>query len=342
MGDSGPYRQRAKSDRGDLVAQLETAERHRAPVLDARRRLVETTAASTTAAAGHQAALRSLEDANSRLRELKSGRGSMLLGASGVTVYEFWLDLPGYSGPVRRATADVTQHGDVHQVSDVTGTTKSGLGGAVVGGLLLGPLGAIAGLAATRKNNIKTTIRTVDTRQFELRISGPGFAWSKIEGPECGYALRELRDVISARGSSTEDLSFVTSAQIRVVDRKVSAAKNAEAAYRSAADVAAQEERAHNIAWEQYVGARLPLLLDGRARWARASWVGRSVAILLGPLILGGWTISLAVAQVTHREDLTLLAGMAGAVHIAALLALIFYYVKRVRLQKARLASRDG
>jgi len=78
---------------------------------------------------------------------------------------------------------------------------------------------------------------------------------------------------------------------------------------------------------------------DGRARWARASWVGRSVAILLGPLILVGWTISLAVAQVTHREDLTLLAGMAGAVHIAALLALIFYYLKRVRLQKARLAT---
>jgi hypothetical protein len=331
-----PYRaSRAPTANGDLIAQLETAERYRDDALEERSRLAQAVAASKAATSAHEAALRTLDEANARLRELQSGRGAEVAAAVGVTVYEFWIDTPRYSGSVRGATAEVTQTGDVHHVSDVTGTTKSGLGGAVVGGLLFGPVGAAAGLVATRKNNVKTQVRTVDTRQFEFRIVGPGFAWSTVQGPESGSNLRDLRDAINARGSSLDDLQTVASQHVGIVRRETLAATQAGAAAQSANATLSQEQHAYEMAWAHYSKVRLPILLDLRARWARAGVFKRGAAVAFGPVVLAAWIIALAVALRLRREDLALGAYATAAGQLAAVAAIAVHYVKTIRLRKA-------
>jgi hypothetical protein len=330
----GKRREFSDPRRAALVARLRTAEAYRDNVLLARRTLAEALAASMTATSSHATALRALEAANLRLRELESGRGAQLASDAGVTVYEFWLEIPGYEGPIRGARAELTQRGDVHQVSDVTGTTRSGLGGAVVGGLLLGPVGAVAGLVARRKNTIKTEIRTVDTRECELCIDGPGYAWSTIAGPSAATALREIRDSINARGSSVEDVRDVASKHRDAMVVGASAVEQTEAACVAANEVTAQKRAAYDAEWDQYSGIRPPILLDGLARWDRAGWLGKSAAIVamivFGPLMLGAWAGGIAVAH----ADMAWAAGATGAAHMAALVAAAVYYVKRVRLRK--------
>jgi len=141
---------------------------------------------------------------------------------------------------------------------------------------------------------------------------------------------------VNERGSSREDLRTLIDVHKGVVAREALTSTRAEAASRSASGVALEEQRIYNVAWEQYSKVRLPILLDGRARWARAGWFGRSLVILLGPLILLGWAIGLTVAQIISRQDLALIAGAVGVTHIGAALAIIIYYAKRVRLRKAR------
>src|SRR5690349_16955774 len=92
-----------------------------------------------------------LKHATSRLDELKSGRGKKLASATDIEVFEFWLSIPGYKGSIQKAKAELTTHGSLQHVSNVSSTSKSGLGGGIVGGLILGPVGAAAGVLATRK-----------------------------------------------------------------------------------------------------------------------------------------------------------------------------------------------
>ena len=118
-----------------------------------------------------------IKQAIQREQELRSGRGGLLGMECSVKVYEFWLELPGYSGPIQGASAQILQHGSLSQVGDVTSKSKSGLAGGIVGGLLLGPVGAAAGVLATRKNEVSTQVREVDTRKLEFVVQGPGYAW---------------------------------------------------------------------------------------------------------------------------------------------------------------------
>lgn len=324
----------------ELVAQLEAAERLRPAVLTARQRVAAAKKVLGNAARDHLAALSKLEVATRRLRDLESGRGSLLVKVAEVTLFEFWVELPSYCGPVRGVRAGLTQHGDVHQVSDVTGTTKSGVGGAVLGGLLLGPVGAVAGLAATRKNNVKTAVRTVDTRQFELEIQGPGFAWSTIKGPKDEDDLRKLRDILNARGSATDDIHALTVGQSDVVGRFTEAARVAESTNRSTSAVVEQEKGRYERAWASYSAKRPPILSDIRARWSRSGWLSRAVAIVGGPVILVAWTVLLAAAKVQpgpqseNGQSLILAATAVGLFQACALAALTVYYVQRVRLRK--------
>jgi hypothetical protein len=259
----------------ELVARLESADRFRPEVLSARCRLHDSIAAAVSLGTTHHTALQLVDAATTRLRALESGRGLLLARLANVSLYEFWIEVPGYAGPVQGARAQVTQYGDVHEVGNVTGTTRSGIGGAVVGGLLLGPVGAAAGLALRRKNIVKTEVRQMDTRQFELTITGSGFAWSNVEGPNAADGLRRLRDMINARGSTTEDVLALTSAQAAIVDRQTTEARQAEAELQSARTVVLEARAIYDQAWQEYSNRRLPILSDLRARWARTSWPAR-------------------------------------------------------------------
>lgn len=134
--------------------------------------------------------------ASQRLADLKTGRGNEIISSHKVEVYEFWLNIPGYSGSIEGAKAQLVTHGSLEHVSNVSNETKSGLTGAVIGGVLLGPLGAAAGVLATRKNKITTRVDRVDTRQVELQIQGPGYAWSTVGSLSAADTFRVIRDSI--------------------------------------------------------------------------------------------------------------------------------------------------
>lgn len=113
----------------ELVGRMQQADGLKQAVLAARASRAEARKSSKQAGASQSAVQRALQQANARLAELQSGRGAKLAAATHATVYEFWIEVPGYSGPVRGTTARVTQHGDIQHVSNVQGQTKGGLGG---------------------------------------------------------------------------------------------------------------------------------------------------------------------------------------------------------------------
>lgn len=214
-----------------------------------------------------QAVRLALEGAKSRLADLESGRGSKLATACDATLYDFWVTLPTYSGPVRGATARVTASGDVHSVSEVAGKTKGGLGGAVVGGLIAGPVGAIVGSNVARKTSVQTKVRTVDTREYELEISGPGFAYSARRSSE--GSLREFRDLLNARGSSGETADALIPPQRASVGSLDLDAQRAVAAVTDAAAAVATAQVSCEQAWAKAVADCTSVSDKARVRLAR-------------------------------------------------------------------------
>lgn len=137
-----------------------------------------------------------------RLEHLKSGKGVRLAQYGPARAYEYWLDLPGYSGSIYGATAKITEYGSIQYVSDVKGNSTGGIGGAVVGGAVMGPVGAVVGATVKRKITISTEIQEKDNRQFELQITGQGFAWSTTKPAGALRELQHFRDVVNARSTS--------------------------------------------------------------------------------------------------------------------------------------------
>lgn len=319
-------------DHGDLVARLKAAECLRPSVRSGRQGLRMAHIAVRKAKDCEESARGSLKPAVSRLNELVSGRGSILAKVGPAALYEFWIDLPGYSGPVKGAVASLTQHGDIHQVSDVKGSTKGGLGGAAVGAIAFGPVGAIVGAVVRRKTSVKTEIRQVDSRQFELEITGPGFAWSTVQNPDKAAALQKFRNLVNARGSY--DVEVVTEAQHCIVERKLAEVKDAEIECHYNIDVAEREQAAYDRVWNEYIAIRLPLLLDIRTRWTRSSMLRRIFFVLLGPVTLVAWFTCFLIASLYYNPTLRMEAIKIGAIHIAALIGLVAYYLSRVRLMK--------
>lgn len=114
-----------------------------------------------------------LELASKRHNSLLSGKGLLIDSFGPIIVHEFWIQIPGYSGPIKDTSANVVLHGNVQTVGEVTSKQNSGLGGSIVGVALLGPAGAIAGTLLSRKNETKTTMREFDSRKFSCRSTVP-------------------------------------------------------------------------------------------------------------------------------------------------------------------------
>jgi hypothetical protein len=278
-----------------------------------------------------EALRKKLEGALVRSKELESGRGLLLAGEGSIRVYEFWLEFPGYSGPIRGASAQLVQHGNLNHVSDVTSKQKSGLGGAVVGGLLLGPLGAAAGALATRKNEVKTDVRTVDTRQIEFQIVGPGYAWSTVVQFGLADKLRKLRDMIVSRGSVTETVqSLLQSEQAAIAELRIQAA-NSSHALQLTEQAKGQHKNACEEAWKGYQAARLPLWADLKFRWQCTSLVNQVIAILLGPVllvVLGGLFV---YARAGGNFTLTIQVSLLTLLALGSWAGAFAYFLKRFR-----------
>jgi hypothetical protein len=320
-------------DHGDLVTRLEAAECLRPSVRSGRQRLRMARVAVRKAKKCEKSARSSLKPAVSRLNELASGRGSILAKEGPATLYEFWIDVPGYSGPVKGAIARLTQHGDIHQVSDVKGSTKGGLGGAAVGALAFGPVGAIVGAVVRRKTSVKTEIREVDSRQFELEITGPGFAWSTVQDPDKAATLQRFRNLVNARGSH-DDVEAVRDVQRSIVEHKLAEVKDAKIECQYSIDVAEGEQAAYDRVWNEYLAIRLPLLLDIRTRWMRSGMLRRFFIVLIGPVTLVAWLTYFFIATLFTNPTPRMEPIKVGGMHIAALIGIVAYYLSRVRLMK--------
>ncbi|RJG10253.1 hypothetical protein D3879_19705 [Pseudomonas cavernicola] len=267
-----------------------------------------------------------------RLKDLESGRGALLGSEGAIKIYEFWIDLPGYSGPIKDAKAKLTQHGSLQQVSDVSSKQKSGLGGGIVGGVLLGPVGAAAGVLATRKNEVKTQIREIDTRQLEFEVAGPGYAWSFVAEIKLEENLRKLRDAINARGSRNESVTEFLRQQGEIVKKIRNQAANVNSALKEKESMVSQKTLAYEEVWLEYSSARLPLLAELKFKWQCTSTPLRVFAILLGPILLAIWA-GLAIYSSTLTDPALLTYSLLfGAVHSVALAGGFIYYLFRCRL----------
>lgn len=269
----------------DMSRQIDTADDFRKTVLTARTRLKDAERVAYDVATNHSTALQNLDSAVLRLQELKSGRGRLLAETSDARIYEFWLEFPGYSGISKGATARLTQHGAIRHFRDVESQTKGGLGGAVVGGLLFGPVGAVVGVVARRKTTVKTNERTVDNRKFELELSASGFCWSTITGPEEENDFQDFCDIVNARGINSDDIKILIVEQESLLRHQQEIVGPAEDALKSANKIVQQEKGTYDAAWA-YAAIRLPLLLDLQARWTRNMLPILLVAIVIGPGLL--------------------------------------------------------
>lgn len=266
-----------------------------------------------------------------------SEKGELLAEIGSVRVYEFWLKLPTYSGPITGASARLSQHGDVHQVSDVKGTTKGGLGGAAVGAVLLGPAGAIVGAVASRKTTVNTEVRTVDTRQFELEVIGPGYAWSTSGNPSLQNTLKKVRDAVNARGTNTDNVEDVTQA---AMTKKTEAIKDASAACDRATDISesavlslAASLASHQKNFDKYFDRRLPLWDDLRIRVSRSNIWLRVFLFFIGPILLAGAAGYKSLLFTSHQGDMNEGYAVLSAV-VFVLFAygyMIYYYFDELR-----------
>ncbi|MEE3505189.1 hypothetical protein QN399_02735 [Pseudomonas sp. 10C3] len=282
--------------------------------------------ASTIVAVGED-----LKCATIRLDDLQSGRGKALASEPDIKIFEFWLSIPGYQGSIQKAKAEMTMHGSLQHVSNVSSTSKSGLGGGIVGGLVFGPLGAAAGVLATRKSKVSTHVQRIDTRQVELQITGPGYAWSALA--HSGYAdkFRELRDLINAYGSNPKSIQDSFREQTTIVNTLQKKLTKLKAQHQVATLEAEERKLAYEATKKDFTAIRLPLFTDFKFRWECLSSFWQWLAILCGPallVILAGVTV---YARITAQPWLSQAIGLAVG-EILLWCALFIVYLMRYRV----------
>jgi len=274
-----------------LWQRLDIAERSRAALAETTAPLQQAVAAYRNAENTQWEVSHSHQREIDKLKRLETGRGEILAFVADATIYEYWLELPGYSGPIAGVTAKVTEYGSVEHVSDVKSKTKGGLGAAVAGGVLLGPPGLVAGAVLGRKTETHTEIRTFDNRKYELEVAGPGFAWSTLD--KRLDPLRDFRDFVNARSNAPvtplkpliEDQYLVTLQSERKLAQAVER-------FKLASNTLEQTRNNNEQAWKAYLALRLPLHLELFARWSSSKTSLRLITLLVGLAVLLAWTCS--------------------------------------------------
>lgn len=271
------------------------------------------------------------KEAISRMSELERGRGILLAEDNPVTVYEYWLDIPGWSGSIRGATAHVTMHGSLQQVGNVTSKSKSGLGGAVVGGLLLGPIGAAGGALLTRKNEIKTRIENLDTRHVEFQVTGPGYAWSTLASFSDAGSLRRLRDLINARGSCNDNISDLIKAQQSKVNEIRSRALLIGSEAKASELVLKEKEQSYQEIKQRYAKVILPVFLDLKFRWQCLPATLQWIVALSGPVLWVVLVVALLGVSIGFIQPAFKYLAISVGLHTMAMLSIFVYYLLRIR-----------
>lgn len=240
--------------------------------------------------------------ASQRLADLKTGFGNKIISSHKVEVYEFWLNIPGYSGSIEGAKAQLVTHGSLEHVSNVSNETKSGLTGAVIGGVLLGPLGAAAGVLATRKNKITTRVDRVDTRQVELQIQGPGYAWSTVAPLNAADTFRVIRDSINAAGSNPKSLNEAQREQGLLLKALQADYLTHHGRLIDAANEVAECRQMYEVHKEDFLTSRQPLVGDIRDRIGLLPKYLQWLGLLMGPVLLVILAATITYARITDSS----------------------------------------
>jgi hypothetical protein len=266
------------------------------------------------------------------LEQLDGGWGAPIAGVGPATLYQFWLEIPGYSGPPKGFTASSSQTGQVQHVSRVTSKTTSGAGCATIGCLAAGPLGAILGATMGKKNDVKTDVQVIDNRRFEIQVIGPGVAWSYVGNYSIEDSVRSFRDLLLARSTTTEDPKVLAAAQREVVAVKNRSVDLEYLKLNEVENALREASESYESAWAEYEGVRLPVIADLIARWKRSSLTIKSATLLFGPVLLVSWimTIILAVKPSAAYSS----ALLAAVLQFVVVLLSVVYYRIEIRVLK--------
>ncbi len=267
---------------------------------------------------------------SSRLKELESGKGRDLCCIKDTHVYEFWIETPSYSGPIRGTSATLRQIGDIQHIPITKGKSKGGYFGATIGANVAGPTGAAVGGILGRKNEVETTIKTVDNRKFHVDIKGNGWAWSLTLGSEYAQKSEALRDLINIVGSSNDDINGLLLEQRQEHERAINTKKQLVKDVDEADSNLNNAKGEFNRIKKDYVNHRVPFWEDVKYRWSQTSSTKRFLLYVIGPVPVGVCLVSpLAVLSGHLTKSGAQYVVLFGVIY-AALLGYI--YLSKVRL----------
>lgn len=329
---SGDYDGDSPSSQNDR--RFEDAERHREYVILARENLRQAKKALQSQRQATNDCSRAAEEARLWLQQLEGGWGAPIASLGPATLYEFWLELPGYSGPVRGFSATLSQTGQVQHVSRVSSKTNSGAGCATVGCFLGGCPGAILGAILGKKNNVRTDVDVIDTRRFEILVTGPGVAWSYVGKGSIEDSIRNFRDLLIARSSNLDDPKVLAISQRKVVEVKNRTLDSEQMKLQDAANLLANARSQYESFWSDYETVRLPVHSDLVERWKRSPRLLRTLILLFGPVAAAGWITSIVYSIVAQPSPYRVIGIVTGLLHILVVALFAVYYRIETRLVK--------
>ena len=277
------------------------------------------------------------EAAKIYLQQLEAGWGAPLVQVGPATLYEFWLQVPGYSGTVRGFSASTSQTGQIQHVSHVTSKTTSGAGCAALGCLAAGPIGAVAGATMGKKNDVRTDVEVIDNRRFEIQVVGPGVAWSYVGNYLIEDSVRSFRDLLLARSTNMDDPRSLAIGQKEVVAVKSRSTELEYMRLKEADDRLRHASASFESAWGDYEEARLSVPNDLIARWNRSSGFIRILSMILGPVLTISWIGAIVIGAILNNvntPNIIAVAIVVGIVQLVLLAILGFYYRIEIRLLK--------
>jgi len=270
-----------------------------------------------------------LAEINTRLKELESGKGRCLTNLDNIHIYEYWIETPAYSGPIRGTSATVRQTGNIQHIPITKGTSRGGFASAAIGAQMAGPTGAAVGGILGRKNEVETTIKTVDNRQFHVDIKGRDWAWSVTL--HSGYAdkVSPFRDLINILGSSNDDPKVLLAEHRQKHDLATTERFSLFNALESATTELKKADEEYKKIKADYVSQRASFIDDAKYRWSQISSSKRILLYLVGPVPVGICFLSpvaILSGHLTKEKAITVV--VAGVLYIVAL---FFAYFRKYR-----------
>ena len=313
---------------------FENAERHRGYVIAARENLEWAKKAFQAQQGATKLAVEAAEAAKLWLQQLEGGWGAPIAWVGPATLYEFWLQVPGYDGPVRGFSASTSQTGQIQHISRVSSQTTSGAGCATLGCCAAGPPGAILGAILGKKNDVRTDVDVVDNRRFEIQVIGPSVAWSYVGNYSIEESVRSFRDLLIARSTNTDDPKVLALSQRDVVAVKNRSTDLEYMKLQDADDLRNQAQVSYESAWNDYESIRLPVRDDLLARWKRCTALVKIAIVLFGPVLTAGWLTSIVYSIVSQPFPYRVIGVVAGLLQILLLAGFVVYYRVEARLIK--------